>query len=73
MRRPSRPSRPDSDGTNEWVEDDLGSLERHCSEMSLLLSASSEEYGGGALTDLPRGGSGGGGDLGRSCLAFSAS
>lgn len=73
-----RPSRPDSEGTKECVEEDLGSLECHCSEMSSVLFASSAAlYAGGAEAgiELIRGGSGGGLPLGRSGVywAFSDS
>lgn len=86
VRRPSLPFRPDSEGTRECVDEDLGSFDRHCSDINLLLRSSSVEYAGGPGAVLSRGGSGGWrplggsrddgeGALGRSCSirAFSES
>jgi hypothetical protein len=49
-----RPSREDSTGRRDCVDDDLGSLERHCSDTSVRPLSSSEEYRGGAMSLLAR-------------------
>jgi hypothetical protein len=49
-----RPSRADSEGRSDCVEEDLGSSERHCSDIFVRPLSYISEYRGGAVYSLLR-------------------
>jgi len=49
-----RPSRADSEGRSDCVEEDLGSCKRHCSDIFVRPLSYSSEYRGGAVSSLLR-------------------
>lgn len=49
-----RPSRADSEGRSDCVEEDLGSCERHCSDIFVRPLSYPSEYRGGAVSSLLR-------------------